>query len=127
VAPPTYYCSRNTQITKEKSWNENKVLQLSNTDKDVETQYFASLRALPRIPATRNSFSFFFDGEFSTHSYAINEWKTDVSTSPIAVSITHSYAINGDGGVNLFCQFNVSITHSYAINLELEIYRPGSA
>ncbi|UCH95297.1 MAG: acyltransferase domain-containing protein, partial [Candidatus Aminicenantes bacterium] len=32
VAPPTYYCSRNTQVPEEKSWNENKVLQHSNTD-----------------------------------------------------------------------------------------------
>jgi hypothetical protein len=32
VAPPTYYCSRNTQMTEEKSWNENKVLQYSNIE-----------------------------------------------------------------------------------------------
>jgi murein tripeptide amidase MpaA len=32
VAPPTYYCSRNTQIPEKESWNENKVLQYSNTD-----------------------------------------------------------------------------------------------
>jgi hypothetical protein len=32
VAPPTYYCCRNTQMPEEKSWNENKVLQHSNTD-----------------------------------------------------------------------------------------------
>jgi acyl transferase domain-containing protein/acyl carrier protein len=31
VAPPTYYCSRNTRGPEEKSWNENKVLQHSNT------------------------------------------------------------------------------------------------
>ncbi|UCH95296.1 MAG: amino acid adenylation domain-containing protein, partial [Candidatus Aminicenantes bacterium] len=32
VAPPTYYCSRNTQMPDEKFWNENKVLQHSNTE-----------------------------------------------------------------------------------------------
>ncbi|UCH94750.1 MAG: hypothetical protein JSV88_31440, partial [Candidatus Aminicenantes bacterium] len=32
VAPPTYYCSRNTQMPNEKFWNENKVLQHSNTE-----------------------------------------------------------------------------------------------
>jgi hypothetical protein len=31
VAPPTYYCRRNPQMTEEKSWNENKVLKYSNT------------------------------------------------------------------------------------------------
>jgi hypothetical protein len=32
MASPTYYCSSNTQVSEEKSWNENKVLQWSNTD-----------------------------------------------------------------------------------------------
>jgi hypothetical protein len=32
MASPTYYCSRNTQMPEEKSWNANKVLQHSNTD-----------------------------------------------------------------------------------------------
>jgi hypothetical protein len=31
MASPTYYCSRNTQMPEENSWNENKVLQLSKT------------------------------------------------------------------------------------------------
>jgi hypothetical protein len=33
MASPTYYCCRNTQVPEEKSWNENKVLQHSNTDR----------------------------------------------------------------------------------------------
>ena len=32
MASPTYYCCGNTQVPKEKSWNENKVLQYSNTE-----------------------------------------------------------------------------------------------
>ncbi|UCH92781.1 MAG: amino acid adenylation domain-containing protein [Candidatus Aminicenantes bacterium] len=32
MASPTYYCSRNTQVPEKKSWNENKVLQHSNTE-----------------------------------------------------------------------------------------------
>jgi hypothetical protein len=33
MASPTYCCSRNTQMLEEKFWNENKVLQYSNTGK----------------------------------------------------------------------------------------------
>ena len=45
VAPPTYYCSRNTQIPEEKSWNENKVWQHSNTE-DTELNLFTLLTLL---------------------------------------------------------------------------------
>jgi acyl-CoA synthetase (AMP-forming)/AMP-acid ligase II len=36
VAPPTYYCRGNSQVTEEKSWNENKVWKYSNKDKESE-------------------------------------------------------------------------------------------
>ena len=41
VAPPTstYYCSRNTHIPKEKSWNESKNFEWSSTESVVNKNY----------------------------------------------------------------------------------------
>jgi glycosyltransferase involved in cell wall biosynthesis len=42
MASPTYYCNRNTQMTEEKSWNENKVLKYSNTGGMASPTYYCS-------------------------------------------------------------------------------------
>jgi amino acid adenylation domain-containing protein len=51
MASPTYYFSRNTQIPGEKSWNENKVLQQSNTENTEEN--FIRPFELSRAPLLR--------------------------------------------------------------------------
>ena len=41
VAPPAYYCCRNTHMPEEKSWNENKVSEGSSAD-TLETYFLSS-------------------------------------------------------------------------------------
>jgi fengycin family lipopeptide synthetase D len=55
VAPPTYYCCRNTQMPKEKIWNKNKVLQQSNTERKEEIIQNSFIRSfdLSRPPLLR--------------------------------------------------------------------------
>jgi hypothetical protein len=62
VAPPTYYFSRNTQMPEEKPWNENKVLQLSNTDFHRQKEFFLD-SLFPSCPSCPSWFTY-FDGGF---------------------------------------------------------------